>query len=121
MTPSMPAVHIANMATDNVASTFMNMVQAEKAQDSNFEEVVEFLKNNYKAIVKYVHDMDKLMIDDGKVMLNCPPAPEKGNNHGDELIRTYAEIMEDEHIAISREFKVHLVEEGKVEVRVETK
>eukprot|EP00121_Abeoforma_whisleri_P003619 Awhi_evm1s3253 len=81
---SMPPVHIADLGSDetNYAAQFMHLVEAEKGKDGgNFEEVVEYLKLHCKDIVKYVHDMHHLMVDDGKVMLNCPPAPEAGNNH----------------------------------------
>jgi len=42
-------------------------------------------------------------------MLNCPPAPEDNDTHGNELIRTLSEKQTAQGIALKREIKVHVV------------
>mmetsp|Transcript_3258 Transcript_3258/g.5052 ORF Transcript_3258/g.5052 Transcript_3258/m.5052 type:complete len:146 (+) Transcript_3258:18-455(+) len=76
---------------------------------NDFEDVVEFLKKHLDDVISEVHGIGKLIVDDGKVSLNCPPAPESGDSHGGLLIRTISEQSPDqgEHIVLSREFKVH--------------
>lgn len=54
-----------------------------------------------------VHGFDKLLIDNGKTQLNCPPAPEPGDSHGGLLIRTVSEMEGANGITLQREFKVH--------------
>jgi hypothetical protein len=39
--------------------------------------------------------------------LNCPPAPESNDSHGNELIRTLSERQTEHGITIKREIKVH--------------
>lgn len=40
-------------------------------------------------------------------MLNCPPAPESNDSHGNELIRTLSEKNTSQGILLKREVKVH--------------
>lgn len=42
-------------------------------------------------------------------MLNCPPAPESKDSHGNELIRTLSEKQDGQGITLKREVKVHVL------------
>jgi hypothetical protein len=42
-------------------------------------------------------------------MLNCPPAPDSADSHGNELIRTLSEKQTSLGIAVKREIKVHVL------------
>ena len=44
-----------------------------------------------------------------QTMLNCPPAPESSDSHGNELIRTLSEKQTSLGIALKREIKVHVL------------
>lgn len=44
-----------------------------------------------------------------QTLLNCPPAPENNDTHGNEVIRTLSEKQTDHGITIKREIKVHVV------------
>jgi hypothetical protein len=114
------------MSEHNVAGELMKLAQADLDHMNDFNEVVEHLKKNTFEIVNYVHNMDRLMIDDGHTLLNCPPGAEEGDDHGGLLIRTYSEQVDkfnvEAHPLLSREFKVHdlgTTNEGsnKVEIR----
>jgi hypothetical protein len=75
---------------------------------SDFDQVVTFLAGNLDKVISEVHGFDKLMIDNGKTQLNCPPAPEAGDSHGAELVRTLSEKQgPDGILTLRREFKVH--------------
>lgn len=88
------------------SSDLMTLVDIEHMSD--FNDVVEFLKLHLNDIIQEVHGFDKLMLDNGKVLLNVPPAPESGDNHGAELLRTLSEKHDDAHnVTLKREFKVH--------------
>jgi hypothetical protein len=62
------------------SATVMELVDVDHPND--FDRVVAFLRENLDAIVAEVHGLDKLLLDNGKTQLNCPPAPETGDNHG---------------------------------------
>jgi hypothetical protein len=74
------------------------------------QEVVDFLRAHMDDVINEVHGFGHLLVDDGKVSLNCPPAPESDDTHGGLLIRTVSEQSPDkgEHIILSREFKVRI-------------
>mmetsp|Transcript_17126 Transcript_17126/g.25345 ORF Transcript_17126/g.25345 Transcript_17126/m.25345 type:complete len:164 (+) Transcript_17126:114-605(+) len=76
---------------------------------NDFKDVVDFLRLHLDDVINEVHGFEKLLVDDGKVSLNCPPPPEAGDTHGGLLVRTISEQSPDEgeHIILSREFKVH--------------
>jgi hypothetical protein len=42
-------------------------------------------------------------------MLNCPPAPDSSDSHGQELIRTLSEKTTNCGVAVKREVKVHVI------------
>ena len=94
-------------ATHSPSSELMRLVDIDHLAD--FEEVVAFLMENLDKVINEVHGFDKLLIDDGKTQLNCPPAPEKNDSHGSMLLRTLSEKEAPEHdnISLKREFKVH--------------
>lgn len=83
----------------------MALVDVEHMAD--FNQVVEYLKQNLDKIINEVHGFDKLLIDNGKTSLNCPPAPEQGDSHGSLLIRTLSEKEGHFGLTLKREFKVH--------------
>jgi hypothetical protein len=94
----------------NLSSELMELVNINHEMDwRDFDDVVEFLEKNLDAVIKEVHGFDKLIIDDGKVMLNVPPSPEAGDSHGGELLRTLSEKQGSGGITLKREFKVHLL------------
>lgn len=95
----------AGEASHSPSAELMKLVDVDHQND--FGVVVEFLKGNLDAIIMEVHGFDKLLIDNGKTQLNCPPAPEPGDSHGGLLIRTVSEIETDQGITYQREFKVH--------------
>jgi hypothetical protein len=74
---------------------------------SDFTEVVKFLSDNLDKVIHEVHGFHKLLVDDGKTSLNCPPAPELGDSHGSMLIHTLSEKEGSGGITLKREFKVH--------------
>jgi hypothetical protein len=78
---------------------------------SDFDDVVKFLESNLDGVIAEVHGLDKLLIDDGKTQLNCPPPPDSADSHGHLLLRTLSEKASDGDggITLKREFKVHLV------------
>ena len=76
-------------ATHSPSAVFMELVDVDHMSD--FKQVTEFLKSNLDKIIAEVHGFDKLLIDNGKTQLNCPPAPEPGDTHGSLLIRTLSE------------------------------
>ncbi|KAG5175081.1 hypothetical protein JKP88DRAFT_259242 [Tribonema minus] len=98
---------ISNAGKKSFASQLMVLTAASNLND--FQDVVTFLKEHLDDVINEVHGFDKLLVDDGTVSLNCPPAPENGDSHGGLLIRTISEQSPDkgEHIVLSREFKVH--------------
>jgi hypothetical protein len=54
----------------------------------------------------------RLMIDNGTTLVNCPPGPEPGDSHGGLLVRTFSDRIAhdetgDENLILSREFKIH--------------
>jgi hypothetical protein len=86
----------------------MKLVNVHHEMDlADFDEIVKFLVDNMDAIINDVHKLDKLFLDDGETMLNCPPAPESNDTHGNELIRTLSEKQTSDGIALKREIKVH--------------
>jgi hypothetical protein len=105
----------AGSANHSPSSEFMELVDVDHQND--FEKVVEYLSANLDKIIKEVHGFDKLLLDNGKTQLNCPPAPEGGDNHGGLLIRTLSESEGPSGITLKREFKVHALADGKVEIR----
>jgi hypothetical protein len=102
----------AGAASHSPSAEFMQLVDVDHQND--FDVVVEYLSANLDNIINEVHGFDKLLIDNGKTQLNCPPAPESGDSHGGLLIRTLSEAEGAFGITLKREFKVHDlgVEEG---------
>jgi hypothetical protein len=95
----------AGKAAHSPSAELMELVDVDHIND--FEEVVRFLKENLDKVIKEVHGFDKLIIDNSKTQLNCPPAPEKGDSHGNLLLRTLSEAEGSGGITFKREFKVH--------------
>ena len=94
-------------ANHSPSSELMTLVDIDHMSD--FKEVVQFLEKHVDDVIAEVHGFDKLYIDNGKVMLNAPPAPESGDDHGHELLRTLSEKELPGHsgVTLRREFKVH--------------
>jgi hypothetical protein len=111
----------AGNASHSPSAEFMTLVDVDHQNDFNV--VVDYLTVNLDKIIAEVHGFDKLLIDNGKTQLNCPPAPESGDSHGGLLIRTLSEAEGAFGITLKREFKVHDLgkEEGgnkhKIEIR----
>ncbi|CAJ1922165.1 unnamed protein product [Cylindrotheca closterium] len=101
MTPTLDA----GKASHSPSSEFMTLVDVDHMSD--FSQVVDYLKKNLDNIIKEVHGFDKLLIDNEKTQLNCPPAPEAGDTHGSLLIRTLSEKEGPFGLTLKREFKVH--------------
>lgn len=98
----------AGVANKSISSMFMKLVNVHHDMDlAGFDEVVKFLVDNLDAVINDVHKLDKLILDDGETMLNCPPAPENKDSHGNELIRTLSEKQNSQGISVKRELKVH--------------
>jgi hypothetical protein len=110
----------AGDASHSPSAEFMKLVDVDHQND--FNDVVEFLKSNLDKIISEVHGFDKLLIDNGKTQMNCPPAPEGGDSHGGLLIKTLSEAEGAFGITLKREFKIHDLgkDEGdahKIEIR----
>lgn len=95
----------AGEALHSPSAEFMKLVDVDHLSD--FDEVVAYLSSNLDKIISEVHGFDKLIIDNQKTQLNCPPAPEAGDSHGSLLIRTLSEAEGPNGITLKREFKVH--------------
>jgi hypothetical protein len=95
----------AGEASHSPSAELMKLVDVDHMSD--FQEVVEFLSANLDKVISEVHGFDKLLVDNGKTQLNCPPAPENGDSHGNLLIRTLSEKAGPDGITLKREFKVH--------------
>ncbi len=95
----------AGEAFHSPSAEFMKLVDVDHLAD--FDDVVAFLSTNLDSIINEVHGFDKLIIDNAKTQLNCPPAPEAGDSHGSLLIRTLSEAEGPSGITLKREFKVH--------------
>ena len=95
----------AGKASHSPSSEFMELVDVDHMSD--FAQVVEYLKKNLDNIINEVHGFDKLLLDNQKTQLNCPPAPEAGDSHGSLLIRTLSEKEGEHGVTLKREFKVH--------------
>lgn len=96
----------AGKASHSVSAALMELTNIDHMSD--FNEVVQFLSENLDKVIDEVHGFDKLLVDDGKTQLNCPPAPEPGDSHGNLLLRTLSEkegVVGG--ITLKREFKVH--------------
>lgn len=90
------------------SSALMELVNINHEMDwCDFDKVVKFLEENLDKVIKDVHSFDKLLIDDGKTQLNCPPAPEPGDSHGSLLLKTFSEKRGPSGILLKREFKVY--------------
>jgi hypothetical protein len=113
----------AGKASHSPSAELMELVDVDHTND--FEEVVRFLKENLDKVIKEVHGFDKLLVDNSKTQLNCPPPPAKGDRrHGNLLLRTLSEAEGSGGITFKREFKVHNCgvdpdddEKHKVEIR----
>jgi hypothetical protein len=101
----MPQTLDAGKASHSPSSEFMELVDVDHMSD--FNQVVEYLKLNLDNIINEVHGFDKLLVDNQKTQLNCPPAPEKGDSHGSLLIRSLSEKEGPFGRTLKREFKVH--------------
>lgn len=120
------------------SAVFQDLVAADNLAQHPFNEVVAFLSegdgHNLWEIEKDVWGTDpekRLMVDNGHTMVNCPPPPEPGDNHGGLLVRTFSDRIAhdetgEENIVLQREFKIHDLGEGekpgfrRVEVRCDT-
>lgn len=113
--------HVCDMGADNACAKLMQLCAAEEDLVDNFDEVTHYLQKHLVDIIASIHHMDKdterLMADDGITQVCAPPAPEEGDNHGGLLLRTFSEKIEGDHVALTREFKVHSVDAKKNEVR----
>jgi hypothetical protein len=95
-------------ALHSPSSALMELVNINHEMDwSDFNDVVKFLEENLDKVIKEVHGFDKLLVDDGKTQLNCPPAPEPGDSHGSLLLKTLSEKLGPSGILLKREFKVY--------------
>jgi hypothetical protein len=111
----------AGEASHSPSAELMKLVDVDHMSD--FKDIVEFLSANLDKVISEVHGFDKLLVDNGKTQLNCPPAPENGDSHGNLLIRTLSEKAGPDGITLKREFKVHdcgvdTDEEGKHKVEI---
>jgi hypothetical protein len=98
----------AGTALHSPSATLMSLTNINHDMDwCDFDDVVKFLEDNMDNVIKEVHGLDKLLIDDGKTQLNCPPQPESTDSHGNLLIRTISEKDGAFGITMKREFKVH--------------
>jgi len=95
----------AGILSHSPSSELMSLVDVDHL--TNFEDVVAFLSTNLDKVISEVHGFDKLMLDNKKTQLNCPPAPEAGDSHGAELVRTLSETQRPGGVTLRREFKVH--------------
>ena len=96
---------VVDASKDSLSSKLMDLVNINHEMDwSDFDDVVKFLEENLDNIINEVHGMDKLLIDDGKTQLNCPP---KADSHGHLLLKTLSEKSGDHGILLKREIKVH--------------
>jgi hypothetical protein len=95
----------AGKASHSPSSELMELVDVDHMAD--FDQVVEFLRDNLDRVIREVHGFDKLLLDNGKTQLNCPPPPERGDSHGHLLLRTLSEREGSGGITLKREFKVH--------------
>jgi hypothetical protein len=95
----------AGKALHSPSAEFMELVDVDHMSD--FNQVVEYISLNLDRIIREVHGFDKLLIDNAKTQLNCPPAPEAGDSHGALLMRTLSEKEGSFGITLKREFKVH--------------
>jgi hypothetical protein len=95
-------------ASHSPSSALMELVNIHHEMDwSDFNLVVQFLEENLDKVIQEVHGFGKLLIDDGKTQLNCPPAPEPGDSHGSLLLKTLSEKEGTGGILLKREFKVY--------------
>lgn len=98
----------AGKALHSPSAALMDLVNIHHEMNwSDFDVVVKFLEENLDKVIAEVHGFDKLLIDDGKTQLNCPPAPEAGDSHGSLLLRTLSEKEGNHGVTMKREFKVH--------------
>ena len=103
-----PQVIDAGAANNSISAKFMKLVNVHHEMNlADFDEIVKFLVDHMDSVINDVHKLDKLILDDGETMLNCPPAPESKDSHGNELIRTLSEKQTSHGIALKREIKVH--------------
>lgn len=105
------ATNVVDMgdASHSPSSELMKLVDVNHLND--FDEVVQFLKANCKAVIAEVHGFDKLVIDNGVTQLNCPPSKSPTDN-GQLLLHTLSESCDGEGITLRREFKVHKEKDG---------
>lgn len=95
----------AGKASHSPSAEFMELVDVEHMND--FSMVQGYIAKHLDDIINEVHGFDKLLVDNGKTQLNCPPAPEAGDSHGNLLLRTLSEKESSCGITLKREFKVH--------------
>lgn len=104
----MTTTDMAQQAPHSHTSVLMEMTNINHEMDwTDFDNVVKFLEVNLDKVITEVHSFDKLLIDDGKTQLNCPPAPEPGDSHGSLLLKTLSEKLGPSGILLKREFKVY--------------
>lgn len=100
-------------AIHSPSSELMKLADVNHLND--FDQVVNFLKNNLNAIISEIHGFDKLVIDNGVTQINCPPSKDP-TDIGQLLLYTLSETHNNDGITMRREFKVHQVKEG-IEIR----
>jgi len=102
----------------------MEMVDVDHMKD--FDQVVAYLQGHLMDVINDVRSFDKVLLDNGKTQLNVPPPLDEKDDHGSLLLRTLSEQENAQGIVCKREFKVHTLSNGRVEIRedvsgVETK
>ncbi|CAM9525526.1 unnamed protein product [Pylaiella littoralis] len=92
------------------SAALMTLVDCDHLND--FDAVCKYLSVNALEVVREVHGVGhprhegRLTIDNHRVMLNCPPAPEDGDSHGHILMKTISERSCELGISMKREFRV---------------
>ncbi|KNC84456.1 hypothetical protein SARC_03320 [Sphaeroforma arctica JP610] len=105
-----------DLADDDASCRLMNL--CDTANLDSFEAVCDVVKDKSSAIVKEIHAKNKLLVSNGHTTVFAPPEPEQGDDHGNLVLRTFSEsVDESEQTVMTREFMVHLEQGNKVEVR----
>ncbi|KNC86820.1 hypothetical protein SARC_01052 [Sphaeroforma arctica JP610] len=107
-----------DLAENDGSSTLMTMCSTNDAYLDNFEGICSVVKDNVGKIVKDIHSKDKLLVSNGKCTVFAPPESEATDNHGNLLLRTFSEeVNEHDQCVMTREVMVHLEQGNKIEVR----
>eukprot|EP00903_Cladosiphon_okamuranus_P008491 g8158.t1 len=92
------------------SAALMTLVDCDHLND--FDAVCNYVSTHAMEVVREVHGVGtarhqgRLTIDNHRVLLNCPPAPEDGDSHGHILIKTISERSSELGISMKREFRV---------------